>query len=460
MAAKNVTLNDLVNSLDPQIKQLLYEDTRKVLDSRPTILDITYSALKINNTLYDAKEFKEIHDTLLTVVREKANRKFGSIEEIPRGYFNSSTPYMVYVDDGPDRQFLIAKSVGAIRTFVTDKISKDQRLVDTIFGLRKEETEILNRAGIPTGDVKTKYISNLDIGHIATQGELTGNLVSPLSNKLFGLIEYGVMGGNSRVLDYANQALNNLYEIQADAEYSYKNTTASAIASTTDLLGSAFVVVTLHTHDLNQKFSDEEKQIFLKLERQIALLASKALRDKFLDLQGSNTILQDIEQAVVQILKTGKSNLSGHAPHTQKTPKVKINKDKNITTTGGIQGTSVDNTQGKKAPKPVSLINLLTLLNTHIQDIVSANMGNGTSKRVLNYRTGRLAASVKVDRLSQSRDGMITAFYTYMRNPYGTFSDGGRQQFPRSRDPKLLISKSIREIAETVVKNRMRAVLV
>jgi len=47
-----------------------------------------------------------------------------------------------------------------------------------------------------------------------------------------------------------------------------------------------------------------------------------------------------------------------------------------------------------------------------------------------------------------------------MRNPNGTLSDGGRQQFPRSRDPKLLISKSIREIAETVVKNRMRAVLV
>jgi hypothetical protein len=460
MATKNVTLDDLVNSLDPQIKQLLYENTRKVLDSRPTILDITYAGLKINNAAYDDKEFKQIHDTLLTVVREKATRKFGSIAEIPRGYFDSSTPYLVYVDDGPDRQFLIAKSVGGIRSFVTDKISKDQRLVDTIFGLRKEETEILNRAGIPTGDVKTKYISNLDIGHIATEGELTGNLVSPLSYKLFGLIEYGEMGGDSRVLKYANEALNELYEIQADAEYSFKNTTSDAVSSASGLLGEAFVVVTLHTHDLNQQFSEQEKQIFLRLERQIALLATKALRDKFLDLQGSNTILQDIEQAVVQILKTGKSNLSGHTPHIKKLPKVKINKDKNVNTTGPIEGKSVDNTQGKKAPKPVSLVNLLTLLNTHIQDIVSANMGDGSSKRVLNYRTGRLAASVKVDRLSQSRDGMITAFYSYMRNPYGTFSDGGRQQFPRSRDPKLLISKSIKEIAETVVKNRMRAVLV
>jgi hypothetical protein len=55
---------------------------------------------------------------------------------------------------------------------------------------------------------------------------------------------------------------------------------------------------------------------------------------------------------------------------------------------------------------------------------------------------------------------MITAFYNYMRNPYGTFSQGGRQEYPRSRDPKLLIAKSIREIAQEKVANRLRAVLV
>ena len=87
-------------------------------------------------------------------------------------------------------------------------------------------------------------------------------------------------------------------------------------------------------------------------------------------------------------------------------------------------------------------------------------MGDGSSRNVLNYRTGRLAESAQVVKLSESRAGMITAFYTYMKNPYATFSEGGRQQNPRSRDPKLLISKSIREIAETQVANRLRAVLV
>lgn len=106
-----------------------------------------------------------------------------------------------------------------------------------------------------------------------------------------------------------------------------------------------------------------------------------------------------------------------------------------------------------------SLTSLQNLINTHLQDVVSANMGDGSSRNVLNYRTGRLASSAKVERMTLSREGMITAFYSYMKNPYATFSEGGQQQYPKSRDPKLLISKSIREIAAEKVGNRLRAVV-
>ena len=107
-----------------------------------------------------------------------------------------------------------------------------------------------------------------------------------------------------------------------------------------------------------------------------------------------------------------------------------------------------------------NLVLLQALINENLQNVISANMGDGTARNVLNYRTGRFAASPKVLSMLQSRDGMITAFYTYMKNPYATFSEGGRQSRPRSRDPKLLIAKSIREIAETKVANRLRSVLV
>ncbi len=108
----------------------------------------------------------------------------------------------------------------------------------------------------------------------------------------------------------------------------------------------------------------------------------------------------------------------------------------------------------------VNLLNLQHLMNMHIQDVVSANMGGGNRKDILNYRTGRFAASVQVERLTMSREGMITAFYNYMKYPYATFSEGGKQSRPTSRDPKLLISKSIREIAAETVANRLRAVVV
>ena len=107
-----------------------------------------------------------------------------------------------------------------------------------------------------------------------------------------------------------------------------------------------------------------------------------------------------------------------------------------------------------------NLTGLQTLINAQLVEQIKQNMGSGNRRDILNLRTGRFAESVKVERLSESRAGMITAFYNYMRNPYGTFSEGGKQELPRSRDPKLLISKSIREIAQAKVKNRLRAVLI
>lgn len=123
----------------------------------------------------------------------------------------------------------------------------------------------------------------------------------------------------------------------------------------------------------------------------------------------------------------------------------------------------VNTTKAKvKAAKPASneqsLTSLQLLLNRHLQDVISANMGDGNRRDILNYRTGRFASSVRVERLTQGREGLITAYYTYMKNPYATFSEGGLQSRPKTRDPKLLISKSIREIALEQAATRLRAV--
>jgi hypothetical protein len=106
-----------------------------------------------------------------------------------------------------------------------------------------------------------------------------------------------------------------------------------------------------------------------------------------------------------------------------------------------------------------SLALLQELINTNLPHVLSANMGPyfGKQRKILNFRTGRFSTSAVVERMSQSKEGMITAFYSYMKYPYATFSKGGAQYTP-SRDPKLLIAKSIKEIAATKVALKMRAI--
>ena len=96
-----------------------------------------------------------------------------------------------------------------------------------------------------------------------------------------------------------------------------------------------------------------------------------------------------------------------------------------------------------------SLISIQNLINSQIVQTVKENMGSPA----LNNKTGRFAESVTVDRLTMSRQGRITAFYTYMKYPYQTFERGYKQGSAR-RDPRTLISKSIREIATQAVSNR------
>ena len=186
--------------------------------------------------------------------------------------------------------------------------------------------------------------------------------------------------------------------------------------------------------------------------------------------KGSPSVIDLIQQSLIDTLK-GETikDLTYSIPFTKiNSSTIKVNK------TDAKKKTKEDKANIKKLISSVksvaplrttagqftSLVSLQNLLNQNLRSQIQQNMGTGERKDILNYRTGRFAESTKVERMSQSREGMITAFYSYMRNPYATFSTGGAQEFPATRDPKLLISKSIREIGATMVGNRMRAVLV
>ena len=98
-----------------------------------------------------------------------------------------------------------------------------------------------------------------------------------------------------------------------------------------------------------------------------------------------------------------------------------------------------------------SAMNIQTILNAKIKEEVADNMGKGGA---LVYRTGRFADSVTVEKVTQSRQGALTAFYTYMKAPYQTFERGFKQGSLR-RDPRRLIGASIREIAREMLSHKM-----
>lgn len=463
-------LKDRISSKLPKLLEIIETDYRKTLDDRVTILDLGYEALKVNvyrGTKLSDRElsaYNIIYDKLIGVVRTAAKAK--TVPSLDSDRFTklftaAKSVGAILVDTG-DRNniFLVGKNFDAIRNFVTKYISANPALKATRFGsitqqfLKEEKTAAGKTIYTETSVTRSK----VDIGHIPTEG--SENLQSPLEQKIQSVLEFASANGmqDTKIAGIANQALKDLYNIQADVAYNFKNTATEAIQTAKKVLGDGYLVVTLHTQKKNNEFSKIEKRIYDKLVYELALICSDAT-----NFPGSNTIQQDIRDSLLSLFTIDKNlkaiKVKPHKRQSGTTGKKKLDIKLNKATSAGSLAPNPQVVLAKAA-QATDLTSLMNLINTHLQDVVSANMGSGSSRNILNYRTGRLAASAKVENMSESRNGMITAFYSYMKNPYATFSEGGRQQNPKSRDPKLLISTAIREIAAQRVANRLRAVVV
>ncbi len=225
-------------------------------------------------------------------------------------------------------------------------------------------------------------------------------------------------------------------------------------------------------NDFLKKLEKEDNKIYNKFNN----LISKTDPDFMINLKSSDNIIDYIADNVVSITKTGlptknvKVNLPYQKIATSKVAKPKFPKitplaNKVKQKVQAVKNKAVAKIRDTKLKQSLAatqppLSNLQNIINSLLHQQIRQNMGDGNRRDVLNYRTGRFAQSATVERLTQGREGMISAYYTYMKYPYATFSEGGRQEFPRSRDPKLLISKSIREIMQQQMITRMRAVLI
>lgn len=334
-------------------------------------------------------------------------------------------------------------------SFVEDPELGDYIVAPSYTALQRRVSRILKTSAVASSftgtDVEGRTTTN--IGHLSLKSSEAAT--TPLEVKLKRLLSLAI---NTPVASsLISSRIKQLHKFHtADTSYVFNRKTFN-LQKLESILGSGTVLVVLQTSIKNKSLAKLEA----KIERDVSsYLKSNKFQDKLLRLHGSNTIVQDIEGGLIATLKGSKT-----VPGSIHKPKP-VNKDsKSLLSTKSVT-VSKPGLVKSMATQRYSLASLQLLLNTHLQDVISANMGSGSSRDILNYRTGRFAASARVERMSQSREGMITAFYSYMKNPYQTFEPGYRQGSPKTRDPKLLIAKSIRDIAETKVANRMRAVVI
>jgi hypothetical protein len=106
--------------------------------------------------------------------------------------------------------------------------------------------------------------------------------------------------------------------------------------------------------------------------------------------------------------------------------------------------------QGTKAKKSkISGLAILAVINAQLPGVVAKNMGAPG----LVYRTGRFASSAEVTDIMPTSKGFLSLGYTYQRDPYEIFEPGNRMGTP-DRDPRKVIDKSIREIAQQFALGR------
>ena len=422
------------NAIQNEFKN--FKTAREFLNINIHSLNISYSVFVTNNRMTNYKlsdsdldvYYKEF---IIAVKRALGVGKIFKSTEEAAFHINRdslvSGPILVRDTTGI---FLIGINYDAVRSILSQVVREQS--------IRASPLGVTQKVSNKTGEIFFKSI--LQLGHTDKDTPLAATIAA-ISNYTANTDK-----GNLLKRDLAI-ALKRLVVNQPKVTYTYLNT-----ANNTKL-PEGIINIVVQPEDVNATFSVEESKVYLQVLKDIRKYLG------VLDIPGSNTLRQDIVQFTSDKMLSALSGkkVGNIKPHSEVKGTVPL---PNIGTKKKVTVSVYKESQNAPAQTTVNLVNLQLLINTHLQDVISANMGSGNSKSVLNYQTGRFAASARVERMSQSREGMITAFYSYMKNPYQTFEPGFRQGSPKTRDPKLLIAGSIRDIAASKVSNRMRAVLI
>lgn len=397
---------------------------RRQLNKNIHVAEISFNAFK--NSVNNLTEVE--YGVIYAALQNAANKSSTSLKNAISQVKSNNWTGLVFVDDKTYGPFLIASSYNSL-----------QQKISTIF--KELSTTYSNLESLVGKDTSGRTFAR--VGHIASN---FSHGTTPLLEKFRDIVKrLPLAAANTVTVEMISQLQR---DHTFDVEYVF-NREAVGLSS---ILGRGVVFVTIQSDAKNSALATLETEINRKV---IEYLQSESFILDNLNEPGSNTIIQDIELLIAHTLDSKK-----YKKPKKPTTKPPVKGKSKAPAKSAVLPFKVPSLPKSKDSEATNLSLLQIIINSKITEQIKNNMGNGTRKDVLNNRTGRFAESVHVERLVESRAGMITAFYSYMKNPYATFSAGGRQEKPRSRDPKLLIAKSIREIAQEHVANKLRAVVV
>jgi hypothetical protein len=270
-----------------------------------------------------------------------------------------------------------------------------------------------------------KILKDVDLGHVGTtgaMGAMSGKLGSSRARGKMPVVKAlgsAVSKQNTRVLEVISEAIPGV-----NVEF-IKEVSDKAIKGK-----YKYQIVMPQSVDLNRKQIKEIETIY---NNEVKRIANTILTQK-----GSKSILQLTDDVIDAAIKGGKIPKS----KTESTAFIKPKVTKKTIPLPRLRD---------KKGQFTSAASIKQIIQAQITEQVKDNMGEGGS---LVNRTGRFAESVTITNVTQSRQGSLTAFYNYMKYPYQTFERGFKQGSTR-RDPRLLIHKSIREIAQKLVHRKL-----
>ena len=182
----------------------------------------------------------------------------------------------------------------------------------------------------------------------------------------------------------------------------------------------------------------------------------------WVDQEGSDSKATKVEKEIVDAFVSNLKGVKKKVKRAKKGPIKKANtsgvksKERKPKASVGaaFKDTSAAKTKTRKLNKKglaSTPLQLIGIMNQRLPQEVRENM----QTPALVNRTGRFADSVKITDINSTAKGFASVGYTYDRDNYGQYeSTSGSRWADPDRDPRMLIDRSIREIAATAALGR------